>query len=68
MCPATGWSKALADFSSFYVRIGLSVRALPARKYIADNLDNYDGLYEAKLDAISRTNALSLFPRLARNG
>jgi hypothetical protein len=27
----------------------------------ADNLDNYDGLYEAKLDAINRTNALSLF-------
>jgi hypothetical protein len=26
-------------------------------------LDNYDGLYEAKLDAINRTNALSLFPR-----
>ena len=40
---------------------------LPARKYIADNLDNYDGLYEAKLDAINRTNSLSLFPRLARN-
>jgi hypothetical protein len=28
---------------------------------LADNLDNYDGLYEAKLDAINRTNALSLF-------
>jgi hypothetical protein len=40
---------------------------LPARKYFADNLDNYDGRYEAKLDAINRTDALSLFPRLARN-
>jgi hypothetical protein len=29
-------------------------------------LDNYDGLYEARLDAINRTNAQSLFPRLAR--
>jgi hypothetical protein len=26
-----------------------------------------DGLYKAGLDAINRTNALSLFPRLARN-
>jgi hypothetical protein len=40
---------------------------LPAREYFADNLDNYDGLYAAKLDAINHTNALSLFPRLARN-
>jgi hypothetical protein len=34
---------------------------LPARKYFADNLVDYDGLYEAKLDAINRTNVLSLF-------
>jgi hypothetical protein len=40
---------------------------LPARKYVADNLDNYDGRYEAKLGATNRTNALSLFPRLTRN-
>jgi hypothetical protein len=39
---------------------------LPARKYIADNLDNYDGLYEAELDGINRSNAQSLLPRLAR--
>jgi hypothetical protein len=34
---------------------------LPARKYFADNLLDYDGLYEANLDAINRTNVLSLF-------
>ena len=42
---------------------GLWVAPLPAPKYFADNLDTYDGLYEAKLDAINRTYALSLFPR-----
>ena len=46
----------------------LWVAPLPAPKYFADNLDTYDGLYEAKLDAINRTYALSLFPRLARDG
>lgn len=43
-------------------------RSRPCRReYFADNLDAYDGLDEATLDAINRTNALSLFPRLARN-
>jgi D-serine dehydratase len=40
---------------------------LPAHKYVADNLVDYDGLHEARLDAINRTNVLSLFSRLARN-
>jgi hypothetical protein len=39
---------------------------LPARGYFADNLDNYDGLYEAKLDTINRTNALSLLSAVGR--
>jgi hypothetical protein len=33
---------------------------MPARKYFADNLVDYDGLYQARL-AINRTNVLSLF-------
>ena len=32
---------------------GLWVAPLPAPKYFADNLDTYDGLYDAKLDAIN---------------
>jgi hypothetical protein len=33
---------------------------MPARKYFADNLVDYDGLYKARL-ATNRTNVLSLF-------
>jgi len=40
---------------------------LPLTTARADDLDTHDGLDEAKLDAINRTNALSLCPRLAPN-
>ena len=59
---------AFADASHITFGSDFPFALLPAPKYFADNLDTYDGLYEAKLDPINRTYALSLFPRLARDG
>ena len=58
---------AFADAGHITFGSNFPFAPLPSRKYFANNLDNYDGLYKAKLDAINRTNAQSLFPRLARN-
>ena len=63
--PCTTYLLVCNGIRSHYPNIR-SFWATPARKYFADNLDSYDGLYEAKLYAINRTNAQSLFPRLAR--
>jgi hypothetical protein len=54
-------SAGLADAGHITFGSDFPFAPLPVRKYFADNLVDYDGLYEAKLDAINRTNVLSLF-------
>jgi hypothetical protein len=49
-------TRSVGDHSS-----ALSFAQSVHAKYFADNLVDYDGLYEAKLDASNRTNVLSLF-------
>jgi predicted TIM-barrel fold metal-dependent hydrolase len=91
MCPAMGWSKVLADFSSFYFNTALSARPaaaellafadadhitfgsdypfapLPARKYFADNLDNYDASTSQGSTRSTAPTRSRCFRGLARN-
>ena len=52
---------AFADARPMMLGSDFPFAPLPGAQILHRQFDNYNGLYEAKLDAINRANALSLF-------